>query len=79
MRILKVTAGHVASLEESTNMFLSVGKAYFQADKARIHDHLEVQKASLTKTNQDLSDRKEYLERRIQSNMANIKELTGTA
>jgi len=74
-----VTSSQVSNLEESTNTYLSIGKAYFQADKSRINDHLEVQKTSFAKTNQDLSDRKEYLERRIQSNVANMKELTGTA
>jgi chaperonin cofactor prefoldin len=75
----QVTASQVSTLEETTGLYLSVGKAYIKTEKGDITGTLEKQRESLLKTQQDLSDRKIYLERRIQSNTANIKELTGTA
>jgi tetratricopeptide (TPR) repeat protein len=61
---------------EETPMFLSVGKTYIRHPKSRVKAQLESELDHLDKNFKDLKDRKEYLERRLTSNVAGIKDLT---
>ena len=58
-------------------MYRSVGKAFVLNDKPEIVSFLEKEKDNLSKTSADLMSRKEFLERRIQSNAQNIQDLAG--
>ncbi len=74
-RVNSMTANHIESLEPSVPLYRSVGKAFVFAERADIEKRLEDEIAELTKTQRDLTDRQEYLERRITSNTANLQEL----
>ena len=78
-RATQVTQAQVSMCDENTNLYKSVGKAYVRASKQEIEETLKKDAINLKKTEQDLNDRKQYLERRIQSNQANIKDLLGSA
>eukprot|EP01038_Epipyxis_sp_PR26KG_P007751 gene7751-10529_t len=76
-RINQVTTHHIQSLAESTPLYRSVGKAFVFTDKKSMEDRLDQEIQMLTKTQRDLTDRQEYLRRRILSNTENMKDLTG--
>lgn len=78
-RATQVTQAQVAMCDDTTNLYKSVGKAYVWASKQDVEETLKKDAISLKKTENDLNDRKQYLERRIQSNQANIKDLIGSA
>ena len=67
-RATQVTQAQVSMCDENTNLYKSVGKAYVRASKQEIEETLKKDAINLKKTEQDLNDRKQYLERRIQSN-----------
>ena len=60
-------------------MYRSVGKTYILSAKNDIEKYLDKEVLSLQKTTNDLNDRKEYLERRIKSNAANMRDIIGVA
>ena len=78
-RATQVTQAQVSMCDENTNLYKSVGKAYVKSSKQEIEETLKKDTINLKKTEQDLNDRKQYLERRIQSNQANIKDLLDSA
>jgi chaperonin cofactor prefoldin len=73
----EITANQVNGLSEDVPMYRAVGKAFVFNDKPSIVSFLDKEKESLGKTNADLISRKEFLERRIQSNAQNIQDLAG--
>ena len=77
-RATQVTQAQVAMCDDKTNLYKSIGKAYVWATKQDIEDTLKKDAISLKKTESDLNDRKQFLERRIHSNQANIKDLLGS-
>ena len=79
IRATQVTQSQVSMCDDNTNLYKSVGKAYVSASKQEIEETLRKDAINLKKTESDLNDRKQYLERRIQSNQANIKDLIGSA
>ena len=78
MRQNEITASQVSALTDDVPMYRAVGKAFVHNDKATITSFLEKEKDSLGKTSADLISRKEFLERRIQSNAQNIQDLAGS-
>jgi chaperonin cofactor prefoldin len=78
MRQNEITASQVNALTDDVPMYRAVGKAFVHNDKPTIVSFLEKEKDSLSKTSADLISRKEFLERRIQSNSQNIQDLAGS-
>jgi prefoldin subunit 1 len=77
LRQNEITSSQVNILTDDVPMYRSVGKAFVLNDKPEIVSFLEKEKDSLSKTSADLVSRKEFLERRIQSNAQNIQDLAG--
>jgi len=76
-RVNSVTGNHIQTLENSTPMYRSVGKAFVLTPKDRIEERLEKEISENTKTQRDLTDRQEFLERRIASATQNIQDIYG--
>jgi chaperonin cofactor prefoldin len=74
-RSTQMTTNHLATLDHSVNLYRSVGKAFFLTERESLERRLQSDQESLTKTQRDLQDRQLYLERRIQSNTTNLKDL----
>lgn len=70
------SSNQLDNFDASTNMYLSVGKAYIKHPREKVKSVLEGELDHLDKNFKDLKDRKEYLERRIASNQSGIKDLT---
>ncbi len=70
-----MTANHIESLERTVPLYRSVGKAFVFCERSEIEKRLEDEIADLTKLQRDLTDRQEYLERRITSTSANLQDL----
>jgi len=71
----QVTSDHIAGLPEGVPLYKSVGKAFIQGERQSILSSLETELTKNTKTQRDLMDRKEFLERRIASNTTNLQDL----
>ena len=67
---------HLAALDTAVPLYRSVGKAFFATEREALDRRLEQDLELLTKSQRDLTDRQEYLERRITSNKSNLRELT---
>jgi tetratricopeptide (TPR) repeat protein len=74
-RVHSVTANHIQTLDESVPMYRSVGKAFVLTPKSTIEDRMEKEISESTKTQRDLTDRQEFLERRIVSATQNIQDI----
>ncbi len=74
-RVNSMTANHIESLERTVPLYRSVGKAFVFCERSEIEKRLEDEIADLTKLQRDLTDRQEYLERRITSTSANLQDL----
>ena len=74
-RTAKITLSHVAGLEPAIPLYRSVGKAFFLTGREELEKGLENQAVALTRSQRELLDRQEYLERRITSNTTNLKDL----
>ncbi len=62
-------------MPESTTMYRAVGKAYLRATQPEIINRLEADTDVLAKTQKDLTDRREYLERRATELMAHRNDI----
>jgi chaperonin cofactor prefoldin len=74
-RVNSVTTQQVTTLPVNVPLYRSVGKAFFAAKREEVETYLQDEVNDISKSQRDLSDRQEYLERRIASNAANIQEL----
>lgn len=74
-RTAQVTAKQIRDFDAAVPMFKAVGKAYVLSDRANIELGLDKELELLQKNQQDLTDRRVYLERRISSSTANIRDL----
>ena len=54
-----------------------MGKAFVFTPKKDVETRLEQEITELTKAQRDLTDREEYLSRRVTSHMSNLKDLVG--
>lgn len=71
-----VSYGQIEQFPEETPLYKGVGKCYMRHDRESIQKSLEEEVEANNKTVEDLKDRKEYIERRLQSANSNIKDLT---
>ena len=67
---------HIEGLKETVPMFRSVGKAFLLTKKKDIENRFENEMEINTRNQRDLTDRKEYLERRITQNVQNLRDMT---
>lgn len=74
-RVNSVTANHIQTLDSTTPMYRSVGKAFVLTPKDNIEERLEKDITENTKTQRDLTDRQEFLERRIVSASQNVQDI----
>eukprot|EP00981_Chlorochromonas_danica_P011929 scaffold4347_cov269-Ochromonas_danica.AAC.19 len=74
-RVNSVTMQHIETLDRQIPLYRSVGKAFFAASRGEVEKRLEDEVGEITKAQRDLTDRQEYLERRIASHTANIQDL----
>jgi tetratricopeptide (TPR) repeat protein len=70
------TQSQLKEFPTSTKLYRGIGKVYVLQDRATIDECLELEINTIDKNYKDLQDRKEYLERRIQSNQTNLRDLT---
>ena len=77
VRMNAVTTEQIKPLEPSVELYRSVGKAFIFTPKAEVETRLEKEIGDLTKAQKDLTDREEYLTRRMTSHANNIRDLTG--
>lgn len=75
-RLNAVTTNQIDALAPTIPLYRSVGKAFVYTGRKEIEGRLEKEIAELTKTERELGDRQEYLERRIASNNNNLRDLT---
>ncbi len=74
-RVNAVTTNQIESLDASIPLYRSVGKAFVFAERQEIEARLDKEIGDITKAQRDLTDRQEYLERRIASATANLQDL----
>ncbi len=70
------TQTQLKEFPEDTKLYRGIGKAYVLQPRTTINNCLEQELNLIDKNYKDLQDRKEYLERRIQSNQSNLRDLT---
>ena len=70
------TQNQIKALDDTTALYKGIGKAYVLQDKNSIDESLTKELDTIDKNYKDLKDRKEYLERRINSNQSNLRDLT---
>jgi chaperonin cofactor prefoldin len=75
VRSNQVTKQHVANYDSDVRLYRGVGKAYVLSSKENVEKKLADEYEMLEKTGRDLMDRKEFLERRIQSNRNNMTDI----
>lgn len=75
-RASQVTSQHVTSLPAEVPLYRALGKAFVLAPRTDIERGIEVDLEKNTRNQRELMDRKEFLERRVSSNMQNMRELT---
>ncbi len=76
-RLNAVTSNQIFPLDATIPLYRSVGKAFVLTSREKVESLLIKEKDDLEKAHKDLSDREEYLSRRMNSNMSNLKDLTG--
>lgn len=74
-RVHSVTANHIQTLDDSIPMYRSVGKAFVLTSKSSIEERMDKDISENTKTQRDLTDRQEFLERRIVSATQNLQDI----
>jgi len=76
-RLNNVTSNQIIPLDVKIPLYRSVGKAFILTSREKVETILMKEKEDLDKAYKDLTDREEYLVRRMNSNMSNLKDLTG--
>lgn len=74
-RVNAVTSNQIQTLPGDVPLYRSIGKAFVFAERSDIESHLEKEIGEINKSLRDLTDRQEYLERRVASTTSNIQEL----
>lgn len=77
MRANQVTRQQINELADGVTTYRSVGKAFFLSPRTDIETRLTAEFETLSKNQADLSDRKVYLERRIEENTQHMKDVMG--
>jgi tetratricopeptide (TPR) repeat protein len=74
-RITELCQTELEPLESSHTCYRSLGKAFLKLDKERVVEHLDRQMQEGKKKETDLTQKMEYLERQIKSQVQNIEEI----
>lgn len=80
-RVNEITMRELDSLpkETDTKMYMGVGKMFMAASRETVYSNLEKEIKDNEKKATELTQKKEYLERRMKSQQQNIIELTSNA
>lgn len=75
-RACQVTGSQVSPLADTVPLYRAVGKAFIRASKSDVEAGLDNEIAKNTRNQRELTDRMEFLERRIASNYQHLRDLT---
>jgi prefoldin subunit 1 len=75
LRANQVTTAQIQPLPAETTTYRALGKCFMHTPRKEVDRRLSSELESLTKTQSDLTDRKQYLERRIESNAQHMKDI----
>jgi chaperonin cofactor prefoldin len=75
-QVNQVTQKQLQSLDTDTKMYRAVGKSFVFADRSEVEGRLDKEVDVINKDFKDLTDRDEFLQRRILANQNNIKDIT---
>mmetsp|Transcript_14670 Transcript_14670/g.19043 ORF Transcript_14670/g.19043 Transcript_14670/m.19043 type:complete len:103 (+) Transcript_14670:665-973(+) len=75
MRRNDLTRDEITALPEETPLYRAVGKMFMRSERPAVSTFLNDQLAAEEKKKQDLLARQTYLQRRLQSQEANLKDL----
>jgi prefoldin subunit 1 len=75
MRVQEVTANYLKDIPTTAPLYRALGKAYISTPRDEIDDRLAKESEINAKSQRDLVDRKEYLERRIASANQHLKDI----
>ena len=80
-RVNEITIAELDALpqDSDTKMYMSVGKMFMASSRDNVYEQLETEIKDFEKKANDLTQKKEYLERRMKSQQQNIVELTSNA
>jgi tetratricopeptide (TPR) repeat protein len=80
-RVNEITIRELGTMpkDSDTKMYMGVGKMFMASTKEDVFTHLEKEIKDNEKKETDLTQKKEYLERRMKSQQQNIIELTSNA
>lgn len=73
-----LTQDEIKAMPVETPMYLSVGKVFLRSPRPSVETHLEAERAKQEKERSDLEARKTFLQRRMVSQEANLKDLMGS-
>ena len=74
-RANQVTSQQIAGISDEIPMYRTLGRCFMYTPRPGINARLMSEEQTLSKNQNDLSDRKEYLERRVESNMQHMKDI----
>lgn len=77
VRANQVTSQQIKELTGGVTTYRTVGKAFFLTPRDEIESRLTSELETLNKNQGDLTDRKVYLERRIESNTQHMRDIVG--
>ena len=74
-KVHQLTTQELQNFNLSTGVYRSVGKLFLRSNQERVASHLQKQQEDLAKREVDLTQKIEYLQRRIKSQRQNMEEL----
>jgi chaperonin cofactor prefoldin len=78
-RMAEITKGELASLPEQTPCYRAIGKIFVKSSQERVTEYLDQEVQGYSKRMVDLTQKKEYLERRFKSQQQNMKDILSPA
>ncbi|GKY94301.1 hypothetical protein MPSEU_000395900 [Mayamaea pseudoterrestris] len=78
-RLAQVTKEEISQLPAETACFRSVGKIFLKSSQDRVTEYLDEKVSTTTKQQHDLTQKKDYLERRLKSQQQNMKDILSPA
>ena len=77
MNEITITELEILPKDSDTKMYMSVGKMFMASNRENVFEQLQTEIKDFDKKAGELTQKKEYLERRMKSQQQNILELTG--
>jgi prefoldin subunit 1 len=74
-KMAELTKGELGDLPEESKCYRSVGKMFLRSSRSGVLEHLDEQMEDQTKRESDMTQKMDYLERRMKSQRQNIEEL----